>query len=126
MRTLRSILIVLSLAAAACAPRNPFEGRPFAPGEASVLQVTNNNWSTVIVYCLMDGGQFRLGSVETGMSTTLRLPAAVVATGDLELRVYAIASRAVYESGPIMFAAGETIDLVVENTIELSTYYVYQ
>jgi hypothetical protein len=40
--------------------------------------------------------------------------------------VYALASRDVYDSGPIMFGPGETIELVVENVIELSTCYVYE
>jgi hypothetical protein len=128
MSTVRFVVTALALSAMACAPkspRNPFEVERYAPS-ASVLQVVNNNWGTVTVYGVMDGQTFRLGSVETGMTQTFRLPAVVVASGDLRLRVYELASRDSYDSGPIMFAPGETIELVVENMLELSTYYVYQ
>jgi hypothetical protein len=129
MRTVRFVVSALACATMACAPKsikNPFDIERSAPAEAGVLQVVNNNWSTVIVYGLTDSQAFRLGTVETGMTDTFRLPAVAVASGDLRLRVYALASRDVYESGPITFAPGETIELLVENTIELTHYYVYE
>jgi hypothetical protein len=127
MSSIRSIATALALATVACGPRNPFDDSArYAPTAAAVLRVVNNNWATVIVYGVTDGQTFRLGSVETGMTMTFRLPAVAVASGDLQLRVYALGSRDVYESGPIVFAPGETIELVVENALPLSSYYVYQ
>lgn len=129
MNTVRFVVSVLACATTACAPRsikNPFDVERAAPLESSQLQVVNNNWAAVVVYGLTDSQAFRLGTVETGMTETFRLPAVVVASGDLALRVYALASRDVYDSGPITFAPGETIELVVENRIELSSWNVYE
>jgi hypothetical protein len=127
MSTMRFLVTLLALAAVACAPRNPFKDRPLVPAaESSVLLVTNNNWATAVVYAVTDGQTLRLGSVETGMSATLRLPAAITASGRVNLRVYTLAASDFYESGPIFLAPGETVELVVENMILLSNYYVYQ
>jgi hypothetical protein len=129
MSITRIVATALALATMACASRslkNPFDlERPSPPG-ASALQVVNNNWATVVVYGLTGGQYFRLGTVETGMTETFRLPAVVTASGDLQLRAYALASRDIYDSGPITFAPGETIELVVESAIDLSAWYVYE
>jgi hypothetical protein len=95
------------------------EPEPAAASAGSVL-VTNHNRSLVIVRALIDGNNVRLGQVETGQSLTLTLPAGAHGATEVELVADPLASDEIYRTGPLLFAPGARIVLVVENQLALS------
>jgi hypothetical protein len=129
MRALRvSLLAALTLTLVGCA--GALRAPPGLFGEkrdiaATSVVVNNNNWATVIIYAVNLDTAYRLGTVETGGTAKFLLPKTALTSGDLELRARPVGLRTDYSTGPILFSPGETIEFTVENSLELSTVYVY-
>jgi osmotically-inducible protein OsmY len=131
VRNLITVVMVALVVLVSCAesPGRPIPVRepvPTSDPETAVtVRVSNNNWATVLVYAVNLGESYRLGSVQTGMTATFSLSKRFLDAGDLELSIRPIGSPTAYGTGRILFAPGESIELTVENTLELSSFVVY-
>lgn len=122
---------VLGLVLFACADTG---GRPVAspgteepsPAEAPVrVRVTNQNWSRMAVYAIVDGTRVRLGEVETGASLAMVMPPAATRAGEVELLADPLASDDVFLTGPLLIGPGDVVELVIENNLPLSHVRVW-
>jgi hypothetical protein len=126
MRTQRRFLLLALLFIGCAAPRNPWTApRDDRDVVRTTVVVTNNNWSVVVISVVSMGSVYRLGSVETAATETFLLPRGLTSIGDVELRARPTGLRVEYSTGPILFEPGATIDLTIENLLELSTVVVH-
>lgn len=97
-----------------------------APEHAATVRVENNNWQDVDVYAIRSGQKIRLGMVTSMTSTDFALPASLL-TGspNVQLYIHPIGTNGGYLSQSMLVAAGQTIDLRVENNINLTSYSVW-
>lgn len=88
-----------------------------------VVDVTNENWNTVIVYAVAHGQTIRLGDVGTGQGARLRVPvAASPTTGDFGLRVETIGPQSSFDTGNITVNRGDRVMLDVANDLGMSMF----
>jgi hypothetical protein len=86
------------------------------------LRVTNDNWADAKIYVVAGGSLQRVGTViSMRRDAPVRLPQGLVsATRDCILVVELIGSRARYVSPRLVLTPGETIDLRISNSLQLS------
>jgi hypothetical protein len=99
----------------------PAEPEPVA---SVTVRVANHNWSTVVVYLILDGNRQRLGQVETGIDATFTLPRRAALRSDLALVAELIGSDAEFDTGPILVGPGARVVLTIENHMPLSYFHV--
>jgi hypothetical protein len=126
MRTLRYSLltaITLSLGYAG------FHGASFLlqSGESpdAPVVIINHHRATVAVYAVNNGTIYRLGSVEAANTRTFQLSKSALENGELGIRVRPLGQLVDHSSGPIRLEPGETIEMTVDNLLELSSVQVY-
>lgn len=116
---LRLLLPVLMLAAIACSKKPPESVRP---DESPVhLSVDNKYALPVEVAITRDGGSHRLGVVHPGMQGDFLVPPAYVGGSSIEFTVTPTVVGPAYRSGPMLLAAGETVQLNVAQVLFNST-----
>lgn len=115
------LLVAASLSACGLRSRQgPASGR-----QEVRVQVTNNNWSQVVVYAMRDGTRWRLGEVSTMRTRTFPLDRSMqMGAGGMEILVDPLGSSEAYLTDRITVNPGETIVLHVENNLALSNYSV--
>lgn len=97
-----------------------------APENAAVVRVENNNWQDVDVYAIRNNQKVRLGMVTSMTASGFRLPSNLL-TGspNVQLYIHPIGSSGGYLSQAMLVGAGQTIELRVENNINLTSYSVW-
>lgn len=123
-RTLFTMLITVSLLGCRATAPSPANG-PLGPEPVRVV-VTNMNWATIAVYAVASGQSQWLGMVETGRTETMELPVRFLSSHDLYLSVQAIGSRAGWATELLVLSEGDTLELTVENNLELSHYVLWE
>jgi len=95
--------------------------------DVPVVEVTNNNWSDVVVYAVRETGpRVRLGMVTSMGTQVLRLPQGIVNTiGGIRLVASPIASSSQFQTEPMNVWPGQTIELRIENHLGISTVQVW-
>ena len=97
-----------------------------APDAAPVLHVNNRHWQDVDVWAIRNTTRMRLGTVSSMMHGDFKLPPTFsVGEGDFELLVAPVGESRGFTTPPILLAAGQTLDLQVESSLNLSTFSVY-
>jgi hypothetical protein len=71
--------VVLAFAVSACGSARS-QSHATAPAPTTVVEVTNNNWATMVVYVLRPGARIRLGMVNSQRTERFTVPPAVVPT----------------------------------------------
>jgi hypothetical protein len=124
-----SILTVFSLGLASTVsaqepPRTPKE-KP--NGEAVTLEVQNNNFMDMHIYVMKDGFVRSLGVV-TGLTTEeLTIPEVLTLPGaEIQILAAPIGSRLSYLTDPIVVETGETVELMLQSELGMSTYSLRQ
>jgi hypothetical protein len=128
MRALRLLaagfVIAATFACRATAPAGFGGERPETGGSIDVI-VTNMNWATINVYVIYNSGSRHwLGMVETGRTETLSVPASIASSLELRLAVYPVGSRDGYTTERLPPTDGMSVELTVENNLELSHWAV--
>lgn len=128
MRALRllaaSAMIAATLACRATAPAT-FGAERREYGVSLDVIVTNMNWATINVYVVYNSGSSHwLGMVETGRTERLTVPPAIASLLDLRLAVHPVGSRQGYTTDRLPPSDGMTVELTVENNLELSHWEV--
>ena len=126
MRNMRHYYAVLGaallLSACASGAKRASTGLEAAP---VLLTVTNQNWLDVDVFAIRGTARYRLGAVGGNSSATLRIPANLVAHGDLRLMADPVGSNDVYVSDVIPVAPDQSLQLTVAPRMRMSTYAVW-
>lgn len=131
---MRSWALVAAMAAlAGCAVGGHGNGPdPLAMQEAAVpadgaalLHVDNRNWQDIEVYAVNHGARMRVGIVSSMTAGDFKL-STISAAGGYQLLVVPVGdSRGYFVTNSIPLAAGQTLDLRVENNLNLTTYSIY-
>lgn len=107
----RTTLVLLAVAALACAPQQSESGRT-APAPATV-QVDNQAFLDVNVYALRSGQRIRLGTV-TGLSTrTFVIPRTLVGGALVRFQADFIGSGRAPVSEEMVIWAGDSVELTI-------------
>ncbi len=97
-----------------------------APDELAVVHVDNHNWQDVDVFAVREGMKVRLGMVTSMTSGDFRLPQAfLVGSSNVQLQIDPIGSSSGYLTQSILVSPGQTVDLRIENNLNLTSYSVY-
>lgn len=134
MKMLRTMLVALAtgLAAGACAPAATVEGMDLfrmddSPArDETTVEVTNRNWSDMVVYVVRSGSRFRIGSVTAHGTTRLRIPTSVLPpVGGMQLMFDPIGSTPTYTSEPIQVRSGQRVAFTIEQYLPSSSFSVW-
>ncbi len=98
-----------------------------APSDATpVLRVNNRHWEDVDVWAIRSGTRIRLGTVSAMAAENFKLAASISGgEGDFQILVAPVGESRGYITDPLLLAAGQTLDLQVDNTLNLTTYSIY-
>lgn len=127
MRTYRTLLgpLVAVLLAAGCANARPATG-PQPAETKTTVQVTNHNWSDMVVYAVHNGLRVRLGMVTSMSSRRMAVPRNLaLATGDFRLAVDPIGSSQGFVTQPLQIRPGSRIEFNIQNNLPISSYSVW-
>lgn len=122
--TPRRIAAGFCLTIAACAPGVTHDDLAFAqpaPSAEPILIVENQYLSTASVYALLGGTRLKLGAVQPGETTQMRIPRAVMDRPDLQLQVEPMERNGSYTFPSVVIMPGSTIALKIANTLNMST-----
>ncbi len=97
-----------------------------APANTAVVHVDNHNWQDVDVFAVREGTRIRLGMVTSMAAGDFRLPEAfLVGSPNVQLRIDPIGANSAYLTQSILVTPGQTVDLRIENNLNLTSYSVY-
>ncbi len=131
MRVLSTLVaalgICLTVPACSSVGSSPRNG-PLPPArETTSVNVSNRNWSDVVVYAVRSGTRHRLGTVTTNQIRRFTLPREMeVPGGDLRLLADPVGGSERFESGTIHVVPGQTIELSLENQLSISSVAVWR
>lgn len=124
-------LLAATLAAGGCAPMFNNSGAeamraPAAANGEVLVRVRNHNWADMTVYVVRNGTRARLGTVTSMTESVFPVPRGFgMAHADVQLLADPIGSNHGYRTDLILVSPGQTIDLTLENNINLSNYAVW-
>jgi len=97
-----------------------------APANTAIVHVNNHNWQDVDVFAVREGMKMRLGMVTSMSSGDFKLPETfLVGSPNVQLRIDPIGSNNGYLTQSILVSPGQTVDLRIENNLNLTSYSVY-
>jgi len=97
-----------------------------APAATAAIHVDNHNWQDVDVFAVREGIRVRLGMVTSMSSSHFRLPQAfLVGSPNVQLRIDPIGSNSGFLTQSILVGPGQTVDLRIENNLNLTSYSVW-
>ena len=122
-RVARSLILVVTLAAGACAGRRHSQSDPTPE---IPLKVTNHNWLDVTIYVLHDGQRTRVGSVTGSSTQEFTLPGRLLGQShQLALLGAAIGSPDYARTEVLNIQAGQYIEWTLETDLRRSSVGVY-
>ncbi len=120
----RTIVVYTALFLAACKPHRAPD--PVITDDDLVLEVSNNNWSDVVIYMVHDGRRTRFTTVTAAHSTSVVLPARYVgANGVIQIIAHRIGGNDEYVSPVVSVRMGHTIALTLESNLGRSSLGVW-
>jgi hypothetical protein len=130
MTTLRTLTaaaaLLLTTTACSTTAARPNAG-PLPPAQATSVEVTNNNWSDMVVYAVRSGVRQRLGTVTSMTTERLEISRALALPGaDLYLVADPIGGSEGFNTGRIMVSPGQRIELTIQNHLAISNYSVWE
>ena len=121
-------MAVMTVGVVACASAGSTQ-RPanaLAGEMGATVEVTNNNWSDMVVYGHRSGVRVRLGMVTSMTTAKFDLPVALMAgSGAMFFVVDPIGSGQTYRSPVVMVGRGQRIEFNLENNLSLSSLTVW-
>ena len=126
-----SVALAVAAVTGACASGRGVvaDGEDFAqaaPARNAIVHVDNHNWQDVDVFAVREGMKIRLGMVTSMAGGDFKLPESfLVGSPNVQLRIDPIGSSMGYMTQTILVAPGQTVDLRIENNLNLTSYSVY-
>ena len=122
-RVARGLILVVTLAAIACAGRHHSQSEPTPD---IPLKVTNHNWLDVTIYVLHDGQRTRIGSVTGSSTQEFTLPGRLLGQShQLALLGAAIGSPDYARTEVLNIQPGQYIEWTLETDLRRSSVGVY-
>lgn len=114
--------LLMGLGSAACAGNAGGNEGPSPASNETMIEVTNNNWSDMVVYLRANGGmRQRLGMVTSMRRERLRIsPAMLPTAATVQLEGDPVGSYRTFLSDPITLERGGTLVWRIEATPSLS------
>lgn len=126
MDALRTTTALALLAlAGACASAGTAARGPSTTEQPVIVEVTNRNWSNMVVYAVRLGARYRLGTVNSMTTQRFRIPKTLAAASGLRLMADPIGSSRTFVTEPIQVSRGQKIEFTVENLITTSNFAVW-
>jgi hypothetical protein len=121
---LLGLLLALTFAGCGTGRQHPTADAPErAP---TVVTVTNNNWSDMVVYLLRSTMRTRLGTVTSMNTQEFEIPASLIGpAATLRLQAAPIGSRRQHVTPPIYVGPGQQINYTIQNQLSISTVTVW-
>lgn len=118
--------LTLMVALTACAPQKAPRSVPLEDADATTVEVTNHNWSTMTVYALRGGERIRLGTVHSMKDARFRIPAHLVRTNvGLRLLADPLGATGTYTTPSFTVMRGQVVDFTIENHLPISNVAVW-
>ena len=118
-RVLPALLVAAGCLFAAChsrpssVPQGPVDGVP--------LQISNHNWSDVVIYVVRDGFQSRLGVAAAATATSFTLPRRMLGqAGELQLFGRPIGAKGSAFTETVIVQPGQWVEWTLEDDLSRS------
>lgn len=123
-RVLPALLVAAGCLLAAChsragaVPDEPVDGVP--------LQISNHNWSDVVIYVVRDGFQSRLGVAAAATATSFTLPRRMLGqAGELQLFGRPIGAKGSAFTETVIVQPGQWVEWTLEDDLSRSAIGVF-
>jgi hypothetical protein len=121
----RAFLLAALLLGASCKAKHTEDLAP-VPVQDLVLEVSNNNWSDVVIYMVQNGSRKRFTMVTAARSATLAIPNQFISSnGSVQIVAHRVGGTDEYVSPVVSVLLGRTIALTLESNLNRSTIGVW-
>jgi hypothetical protein len=122
-RLLRAVLLAGCLVTA-CHSR--LEPVPEGPADGVPVQISNHNWSDVVIYVVRDGYQSRLGVAGAASATSFMLPRRMLGqAGELQLFGRPIGAQGSASTETVIVQPGQWVEWTLEDDLSRSAIGVF-
>jgi hypothetical protein len=122
----RAFLLAALLLGAGCKPKPSADLAPVVPVQDLVLEVSNNNWSDVVIYMVQNGSRKRFTMVTAARSASVAIPSQFISsTGNVQIIAHRVGGTDEYVSPVVSVLLGRTIALTLESNLNRSTIGVW-
>jgi hypothetical protein len=119
------VVLLLALSVNACGATHSASTADAPRRAPTTVQVTNNNWSDMVIYVIRSTMRVRLGMVNSMNTTTFQLPASVSGpTTTVRLEANPIGSPQPYLTPAVNVWPGQQIELTIQNHLAVSSVAV--
>ena len=121
----RAFLLAALLLGASCKPKRQEDFAP-VPVQDLVLEVSNNNWSDVVIYMVQNGSRKRFTMVTAARSATVSIPSQFISSnGSVQIVAHRVGGTDEYVSPVVSVFLGHTVALTLESNLNRSTIGVW-
>ena len=121
----RAFLLAAVLLGAGCRQK-PNEELPPLPVQDLVLEVSNNNWSDVVIYMVQNGSRKRFTMVTAARSATVAIPSQFISSnGSVQIVAHRVGGTDEYISPIVSVLLGRIVALTLESNLNRSTIGVW-
>jgi hypothetical protein len=97
-----------------------------APAPITFIEIDNRHWSTVTIYAIRDGMRRRLGTAVPAHTTSLRVPAHLIAPfGRLQLQAVPDGGSPGITTDRLPIAPGQRVSWTLQARLEMSSIGVW-
>jgi hypothetical protein len=122
-RVLPALLVVGCLLTACHARPEPV---PEGPADGVPLEISNHNWSDVVIYVVRDGFQSRLGVASAASATSFMLPRRMLGqAGELQLFGRPIGAQGSAFTETVIVQPGQWVEWTLEDDLSRSAVGVF-
>ena len=122
----RAFLLAAVLLGAGCKPKPRADLAPVVPAQDLMLEVSNNNWSDVVIYMVQNGSRKRFTIVTAARSTTVAIPSQFISSnGSVQIVAHRVGGTDEYISPVVSVLLGRIVALTLESNLNRSTIGVW-
>ena len=123
-RVLPALLVAAGCLLAACHSRA--SAVPDEPVDGVPLEISNHNWSDVVIYVVRDGFQSRLGVAAAAQATSFTLPRRMLGqAGELQLFGRPIGAKGSAFTETVIVQPGQWVEWTLEDDLSRSAIGVF-
>jgi hypothetical protein len=121
----RAFTLAALLLGAGCRPKPSEELAPVSVQDL-VLEVSNNNWSDVVIYMVQNGSRKRFTMVTAARSASVAIPTQFISSnGSLQIVAHRVGGTDEYVSPVVSVLLGRVVALTLESNLNRSTIGVW-
>jgi hypothetical protein len=121
----QAFLLAALLLGVGCKPK-PREELVPVPVQDLVLEVSNNNWSDVVIYMIQNGSRKRFTMVTAARSAIVAIPSKFInSNGSVQIVAHRVGGTDEYVSPVVSVVLSRTVALTLESNLTHSTIGVW-